>query len=299
MEKHPSIASICYLIKHGGDLNSARYWISKVKDANVKAILEGFSNEWQMSVDKDQIVVHCLLCNMPASKMRFVCCGNESCLFCLPCRTKNVKRCPCCNSSIKPNDHPFPIIVLDDEIVLSDPSESDNDIDSSLVNHRPSNPKVDDNNLIQQSIDVSTASSSGPSLTSKSFKSPPVLPTIQIDTIPLSVEDSNNLHIPVTHISSPSPSSPEGEPFGNFNWKMREKASRKGTDLLEDGLGNYYTRRSAKVWQCTRQSNTQRNKCPATVRIVGSKYILSKSHRHSTQSTTIARSYCNTYQLLN
>ncbi len=290
MEKHPSIATICYLIKHGGDLDSGRYWISKVSDLNVKAILEGFSSEWQMSVDEEQLIVNCILCNKPASRMRFACCGKESCLFCFACRTKKVCRCPCCNNTIKPNEVPLPIIELDDDEKI----EKNDDIDSSFDHHQPPNPKVNDNNLIQPSTDVSTATSSVPS--NESFKRPAVLPNIQIDSISLSrpIEDSNSMHMPVTYISSPlgSPSSPEGEPF-NPKWTLKEKASRKGTDLLEDGLGNCYTRRSAKVWQCTRQSNIQRNKCPATVRMVGGKYTLSKSHRHSSQPTTIARSYCN------
>jgi len=291
MEKHPSIASVCYLIRHGGDLDAGRYWILKFRDVNIKAILEGFSSEWKMLGDGEQSIVQCVLCNRPASRMRFFCCGNESCLFCYACRTNNVIRCPCCNSLIKKNDCPLPVIVRedDDSSVMSDPSEPDIDSDSSPVNHQASEPKVNDNNL--QLTNISATKSS------EVFKELDVLPIIQVDTTNSAVEDIDSM--PVTHISSPLPSSLEREPFRRSpKWILRKEASRKGTDLLEDGLGNYYTRRSANVWQCTRQSDKQRNKCPATVRIVGGQYTLSKSHRHSTQSTTIARTQCSTYQIL-
>jgi len=276
MEKHPSIAFVCYLIKNGGDLDSGRHLISKVRDVNVKVILEEFSNEWQISVDEEQIVVNCILCNKPASQMRFVCCRKESCLFCFACRTKNVLRCPCCNNSIKPNESPLPIIELDVDATI----EENDDTDSSFDYHQPLDPKVNNDDP-------------HPVIASSDSGSLEIVPTV----IPIRVFEESN--IPVTYISSPLPSSPV-EPLNPNKWILRKGASRKGTDLLEDELGNCYTRRSAKVWQCTRQSNIQRNKCPATVRIVGGQYTLSKSHRHSTQQyTTIARSYSNAFQIFN
>jgi len=269
MEKHPSVASVCYLIKHGGDLDSGRYWISKFRNVNLKVILEGFLTEWQISVDKEQLIVMCILCNKPASRMRFVCCGNEGCLFCFECRTKYVRRCPCCNNLIKPNEEPLPIIELDD----GDTVKENEDSDSSFDHHQPSD--------IGNSHPVIKPSES------EALERPSVIP----------VKASEEPNIPVIYISSPLRSS-SVEPFSP-KWELKEKASRKGTDLLEDGLGNYYTRRSANVWQCTRQSNKQRNKCPATVRNVGGQYVLSKSHQHSTQSPIIARSYMNACQILN
>jgi len=69
---------------------------------------------------------------------------------------------------------------------MTNPLEPDNDSDDSLlVNQQPSNPKLDDNNLIQQSTDVSTATSSDPSLIKEVFERPTLLPITQIDYIHL------------------------------------------------------------------------------------------------------------------
>jgi len=66
-------------------------------------------------------------------------------------------------------------------------------------------------------------------------------------------------------------------------WKVKQRASRKRTDLLEDGLGNSYTKRSACVWQCTRMSEQNRNKCPAIVKEKNGKYYPDKSHSHASR----------------
>ncbi len=73
----------------------------------------------------------------------------------------------------------------------------------------------------------------------------------------------------------------------NHGWKIIKEGSRKRTDLLVDEKGNTYTKRSPYVWQCTRKSNNQKNKCPALVREKNEDglrlFVIRGEHHHYSQ----------------
>ena len=79
----------------------------------------------------------------------------------------------------------------------------------------------------------------------------------------------------------------------NRGWKIIKEGSRKRTDLLVDEKGNTYTKRSPYVWQCTRKSNSQKNKCPALVREKNENgqriFVIKGEHHHySPPSSSVA-----------
>lgn len=79
----------------------------------------------------------------------------------------------------------------------------------------------------------------------------------------------------------------------NPSWEIVKGGSRKKKDLLRDGLGNEFTRRSAGVWQCTKMdrnnstSKSTRNRCQAIARAVAKdgRFNTEKSHSHPTQNS--------------
>ena len=67
------------------------------------------------------------------------------------------------------------------------------------------------------------------------------------------------------------------------DWEIIERGSRRGEDLLMDGLGNTYTRRTPlqDIWHCTKHVANGKSKCPVFVRQVGNKFQLNYGpHRH-------------------
>ena len=70
-------------------------------------------------------------------------------------------------------------------------------------------------------------------------------------------------------------------------WTLKPKGSRKNTDLLLDKDGNTFTKRSPNIWQCTKKSDIQKNKCPALVKEKAGRdgviryEILKAEHKHA------------------
>jgi len=105
--------------------------------------------------------------------------------------------------------------------------------------------------------------------------------------------------------SSASSSSGEDKKVDkNHGWRIIKEGSRKRTDLLVDGKGNTYTKRSPYVWQCTRKSNNQKNKCPALVREKnedGQKRlcVIQGEHHHNSQpSPSVTHATVNNAMIL-
>jgi len=62
----------------------------------------------------------------------------------------------------------------------------------------------------------------------------------------------------------------------------KQETSLKTTDLLVDGDGNEYRKRSPFVWQCTKKSDKEKmKKCPALIREKNGKFlVVNSNHRH-------------------
>ncbi len=92
------------------------------------------------------------------------------------------------------------------------------------------------------------------------------------------------------------PSESGGASETNKQWTLKPKGSRKNTDLLLDVNGNTFTKRSPNIWQCTKKSDSLKNKCPALVKEKTMpdgtiKYeILKAEHKHA-ESVANSRLY--------
>lgn len=261
--KYPALATICYLMEKGCNLKAPNKRgltaMSIMGHPAITSFLECFYQLTFKTADQptstsdvtaDENPLSCVLCSrMVTAPYCFRPCGHTLAFACSVCGPSFL-RCPQCNEHRTMTPYfqsPFHGYGKgwDEDLYSNNPLPD-------LIHHTPERPSDSGDDLLMRQRRISSpVEPSEPSF--------PIVPS---------------------SVKSQSSTSDAQQP----RWQIIVGGSRRGTDVLEDGLGNKYTRRhnSSSVWQCTKQSEVGKNKCPVVVRELNGSFHLSKGpHRHA------------------